>query len=314
MKQTILISKHIHSTFASFSSNDTFLKVFTTSDKIDFNTEIGEVITSNNYPFINGEIIKEISGDDKFKAIYVEEDKTFYNKGLNSRRGFMNDGYHKTDDFKALIKSYCDKGWSIEKGQNAAQKAFWKRETKKQEVIDKKEGLVLWMSYDNRKKQPLTIYQGGFSDEVFNTKELQDYISGHSAYGWIGDSGTRKAAHDKVIEQGLRERGLSPQAMYNWISSSDGRHFADGLSWFKTLDEQIEEIKKNLNRIFNLCIIYSSTQHGGTMKSTCEIREDYETQGILLKEDTQSYDPTAWCKLMAVVLASSNSIPSTILN
>lgn len=303
MKQTVMFSKHIHSTSASCSSNDEWLKFFTTKEELDFCPIKGRRITSKKFPFLNGETIEEVTGDKLFKGIYFTSDKTFYNKGLHSGRGFLSDGYHNTDGFKALIQSYISKGWLIEdSGRNEAQKAYDKREEKRGEKKSKKAGLVLWMSYDNKKKAPLTVYQGGFSDEVFNSPLLQEYISHGGVFGWIGDSGARRPEHDRIIEEGLRERGLSVNAMYNWISSSDGRHFADALCGMP-LDEQIEEIKKNLNRIFNLCLIYGSSQHEGSLKSTIEIRNDYQNQGILLPEDEQGYDPAGWMKLMTVAMA-----------
>ena len=75
-----------------------------------------------------------------------------------------------------------------------------------------------------------------------STKELKEYVSSNCVFGWIGHS-VRKVELDKIIEDGLRLRGLSSSKMYNWISSSDGRHFGDSLSGL-TLQEQIKEINK----------------------------------------------------------------------
>lgn len=310
MKQTILFSKHIHSCCASASSNDTWLKVFTDAGNLDFVPKKGQRIQSVKFPFLNCEVVSEIAGDKLFKAIYFESDKTFYNKSMG--RGFMSDGFHNTPEFKSLVDSYLTRGWKIDKSDNREQKAYRLREEKREEKKSKKAGLVLWMSYDNLKKQPLTIYQGGFSDEVFNAPLLQEYISDHCVHGWIGDSGARRPEHDKVIEAGFRERGLSVNAMYYWISSGDGRHFADALCGM-SLSDQIEEIKKNLNRIFNLCLIYGSSRHEGSMKRTVEIRNDYESQGILLPEGEQGYDAFGWMKLMTVAMAAmTGNVPKEL--
>jgi hypothetical protein len=305
MKKTILISKHIHSCFASFSSNDARIRVFTTEDKIDFLVTPSKPISgSKKFPFLNGETIKEVEGDDEFTAIYVESDETFYQLALRSGKGIIRGNeYHNTPEFFNLVKSYTDKGWSLEKrgDKNKAQEAYWERCQVREEEADKAAGLVLWKRYDNRVPAD---YQGGFSNEVFNVKELQDYVKDGGVFGWIGHS-VRHPEHDKLIEAGLRERGLSPKAMFNWISSSDGRHFGDALEGF-TLDEQLHQIKQYLNRIFNLCLIYGSSRHKGTMQSTNEIKADLEQEGILLPEGKMDYDPNGWMKLMTLALAAGN--------
>lgn len=254
MKKTIMLSKHIHSCLASFSSNDVWLKMFLIEEDLDFMPTENEVITSAKYRFLNGEIISKIAGDSKFMAIYLESDKTFYN------RGSFRDEWHKTDEFKALVGDYIIKGWGNE--YNEARKAYQLREEKRDEIKSKKSGLVLWYSYYNLKKQPLTVYQGGFSDELFNTKSIQAYISDHCVHGWIGHSGARRKEHDVLIEKGLRERGLKPEQMFNWISSGDGRHFADSLEGY-SLKEQLAKIQKYLNNMYNLCLIYGDKEHKG---------------------------------------------------
>ena len=95
--------------------------------------------------------------------------------------------------------------------------------------------------------------------------------------------------------------------MYNWISSGDGRHFAESLSEFNLLREQIEEINKNLNRIYNLCLIYDSKEHKGTMKSTHEIRERYEDLGILLPEEECEYKAGAHLQMFAALLIADKA-------
>lgn len=273
--RTVMISKHIHSCLASFSSKDVCFQIFLNESELDFVPLVNHVISSKKYPFLDGEIVAETTGDTKFSGVYLESDKTFYNKG-----GF-NKEWHNTDDFKILIGEYVLKGWTRQK--HAEKKAYDAREEKRNEVKSKKAGLVLWHSYDSLKKQPLKVYQGGFSDEVFNTPKLQQYISSHSAFGWIGDSGARRKEHDILIEKGLKERGLNPEQMYNWISSSDGRHFADTLFGY-TLEEQLLKIEKNLNRIYNRCLIYGDERHLGTMKSTGEVATLLEADGLLLQE------------------------------
>lgn len=298
--KTILISKQIHCGFASYQTGDVFVNVITTDKKLDFKPVLKATIVSKNFPMLNGEVITEITGDKQFQGIYVKADETFYQKQLGERKGLLGGGYAKTPEFEKHVELYKNLGWNL-KENCKAQKAFWKREEKKYRAKSKAEGLVLWMGYEKYKGHP-EYFQGGFSDEVFNSPSLKNYVgNGSGVYGWIGHS-ARKPELDKVIEDGLRERGLSDEAMHNWLTSGDGRHFADSIEGMKT-SEQIERIKKYLNSMFNLCLIYGSTNHKGTMESSEEIRADFEKQGILLPED-KSYDQNGYMKLLAMAFAA----------
>lgn len=298
--KTIIISKAIRSSGATFSSNDELLKVLTTSKDLDFKPVIGECIYSKKFPMLNGERVKEIAGDKLFGAIYLDSDETFQRKSREDRRGIFSDGYEKTPEFKELVDSYIKKGWKIIK-DIPAQNAYWDREEKKQEIKDKKNGLVLWMRYEDRKGHP-EYYQGGFSDEVFNSPSLKEYVKS-GCFGWIGNSSARRPEHDKLIEKGLRKRGLSAEAMYNWISSSDGRHFAESLQGL-SLAKQLQKIKKYLNSMFNICLIYGSSDHQGTYESTLKIKSDYQNQGILLPENESDYDPNGYLKMLSLMFVA----------
>ena len=299
--KVVLISKQIHSTFASLSSNDVFLSHFISEKDLDFEVNEGGMIVGSKIKFLNGEVISSTSGDDLYLAIYLKADETFYHKALYTRGGHGLGGksYDETEEFKSLVESYYKRGWSKKKNKKGekAQKDFWDREEIGFQAERKKAGLVLHMGYDNYKDKP-ELFQGGFSDELFNTPDLQNYLKGGGVFGWIGDSGTRRPEHDKAIEEGLRARGLSNKMMINWITSGSGRHFADSLSWNETLEGQLKNIEKNLNQMFNLSLIYGSESHGGTLKSTKEIREDYEREGILLPEDGSTFDPQGHLKLL----------------
>jgi hypothetical protein len=295
----VIISKRIHSSFASMSSNDENMQLALPESEIDFNVKEGIDITSVKHSFLNGEKIKQVEEDDNFLGIYLEADKTFYNKGLRSKRSFSAN-FHDTPEFKELVNMHLDAGWSLEipEEYKQARKNKWKNDRIEQSKKAKKEGYVLWMDYEDYKPE---FFQGGFSDELFNTEKLKNYIGdGKGVFGWIGST-CRKTEHDKVIEKGLRERHLSLDKIACWLTSTDGRHFSEHLTWKDTLKEEKKEIKKNLNRIFNLALIYSSDRHEGNLKSTNEIRADYEKEGILLPEDGGSYDENAHFKLMAAL-------------
>ncbi len=271
----LVASKQIHSCNASVSSHDVFLKQKVSHKHIDFPLEVGKIIISKKYPFLNGEIIYQIDGDKKFTCLYLEEDKTFY-------RGNLHSSFAKTDEFKNLVQEYIEKGWDKE-SHFKEEEAYRKRRKILYQKELKKAKVVLWMGFEAYQGHP-ELFQGGFSDAVFHSPQLQQYVSKGCAYGWIGNSSVRTAAHDKQIEKGLRKRGISNDKMYNWISSSSGRHFADGLEGY-TPQEQKEKIEKNLSYMYNNCVIYGSFIHKGTLSSSQDISKIYDEMGVLLAAD-----------------------------
>jgi hypothetical protein len=299
---TVLISKHVVCGFHSSSSNDVWLKVLTNTEDVDFELKKGVRIKSEKFPALNGETIEDVSGDELFTSVYVTIDEKFSNKAL-LERNFLN-GYSDTSEFKEHVGIYAQKGWRIENETIPEQKAFWEREEQRTAEKMKAEGYVLWQRYEDLKKEPITVYQGGFSDELFNNSYLQEYISRGGVFGWIGNF-SRKAYLDEAIEAGLKKRNLSEEKIATWLTSSDGRHFADGLEGFEK-EEQLQKVEENLNRIFNIALIYSSTFHKGTYDSTCEIRKDYEAQGILLPEDGSTYDAEGHFKLLEAFFKAMN--------
>ena len=174
--------------------------------------------------------------------------------------------------------------------------AYWEREEEADSIKRKKQGYVLWQRYEDLKKAPKSVYQGGFSDQLFNNDHLQQYLSGGAVFGYIGNF-SRKAYLDEAIETGLIKRNLSIEKIVNWLTSTDGRHFADHLGDLEK-EEQLQVVESDLNRIFNIALIYSSPFHKGTFESTEEIRKDYLEQGILLPEDNTSYDPEDHLKML----------------
>jgi hypothetical protein len=272
--KTVVISQHIHATSSSWSSSDVYVQIVTTSKEVDFTVEKGLDITSKNFPMLNGKIMNYIGQDNKFIGIHLSSDKTFKN-------GRLSDNSHeKTPEFKALVQSYIDKGFKII-DEIPEQKAYYERERIKETKRLKKSGVVLWMGYEAYQNHP-ECFQGGFSSEVFNSKQLKDYIgAARSVHGWIGHCQGRTKYGDKLIEAGLRKRGISPSKMFNWISSSSGRHFGDSLEDC-TKAEQKEKIEEALNSMYNSCIVYGAPTHQGTSKSYVNISSLCNEIGVLL--------------------------------
>lgn len=282
--KTVVFTKHIHSTFSSFSSNDVFLKIVAKMSELDFTPNLNTTIQSKKFPALNGETIEEITGDSKFAGVYVSDEKTFYNKALHERNHFGN--FHKTPEFNALVQKYKDKGFAkidyIEE-----QEKYRERERQKQSNLLKKCGVVLYMDYEEYSKNP-PLYQGGFSDAVFRSPKLYQYVSKGGVYGWIGNSSVRTSEHDIQIETGLRKRGISSSEMYNWISSSNGRHFAESLDGY-TKKEQKAKINASLNNMYNCCIIYGCPSHEGLFKDTVDIEEKLKKINLLLPANETFY-------------------------
>lgn len=290
--KTTVFRKHVHSSNASFSSGDSLL-YFETKEKLDFNPENLLSITSKKFPTINGQGIKEVNKDKGFVVVYLCADEKF-------QYGRLGDSHEDDPAFKALVQSYLDKGFSNTQPQSL--KDFFSREKVKYNEKQRKAGIVLWMDFETFYHNP-EYYQGGFSDELFKNEKLQAYIKG-GAHGWIGHSEGRKAWHDTLIEAGLKERGLSPEIMRSWITSGSGRHFADSLEGF-TKKEQTEKIKRNLNDMFNSCLIYNAPEHKGKYTDTVSINKKFQDLDLLLPFNTKKFNKKQYaknlCKLIGTI-------------
>lgn len=71
-------------------------------------------------------------------------------------------------------------------------------------------------------------YQGGFSEKVWNDKELQNYIKGCKGLvlGYVGHP-NRTDNYDRLIENTLKECHISSKGIAHKITSTMGRHLAD---------------------------------------------------------------------------------------
>lgn len=276
MKQVAIYKRIPAGRTSCFSSTDTRLKFLCTDKKLDFALEINTEINSAKLPFLNGEKIDFVESDSKFIHVSLKCDTTFSYK--DSKEG-------TSPEFKALVKSFLDKGFieSYFDDKTKAEKDFKERCDKRDERRKKKKGLVLWMRYETYKNDT-SMLKGGFSDDVFKSEGLQNYLKSGGCGGWIGHSGARRPQHDKVIEAGLKKRGLHASLMRNWITSSSGRHFGDSLEGC-SLKEQKHKIKEELNSMYNSCLVYSDHTHRGTYTYTISLRKSYETYGLLLPYD-----------------------------
>lgn len=313
MTAKILFIKHIHSTFASASSKDVWLGIeleqsefphsvqepekpnahhdffslmaaAQAGNKIDTEKRIETEGSIIDFPghVLDGEYVNEIVSDpeySKYMTVYLKADRTFYDKGRNSRR-FLGEGYANTSEFKKLVQSYVDKGWNPEYQESEDLKAFNKFREDKRLYERCDAGLVCWNygteSWDDSQ------YQGGFTDKFYQGN-VQKYCENGGVFGWMGDTEVRTKDLDKVFEAEFNRRGLSLEPLQIWVTSTDGRHYADSLYGMNSTEQEMK-IKSDINRIYNLGLIYGDPRHKGTLDSTREVRAQLETEGKLLQE------------------------------
>lgn len=266
MKYRIVLIKRIASCFASFSSSDAIL--------------YKEVLSTHNIIDAQEIVVDKVA---KVKSLWLAPDETFCKRGLEDirqRKGFTH--YDKHPDFIALVQKYRDEGWGDEpEWLKQANKALYAREDAAKEAKRKRQGFVLWKT-DYKSVKP-NEYQGGFSDEVFNSSYLKRYVDNGGIFGYIGHS-CRKPKLDACIEQEFLKlkpkENLSRQEMVNllgvWLTSTDGRYFGDSLENAETLVEQKKLVKSSMARIFNTAYIYSKPEHKGNWESTQELKEKYK--------------------------------------
>jgi len=291
-RRTIVFSLQIHSSNSSYSSNDVWMYV-EIIDKPDFKLpEEGYSINSVKYPMLDGKRVKYISQDKLCVGITLESDKTFYHRG-----GLGHDS-SDTKEFKEIVKSYKEKGFV--RAEPVSLRELHDRLEERERQKLRRAGVVLWMNYELYKKN-ISLYQGGFSDALFNCKHLKEYIGGGGAFGWIGHSGGRTFHGDKVIESGLKMRGLTYDKMTNWISSSSGRHFGDSLEGCNK-KEQKNKIEDSLNSMFNNCLIYGAPDHGGMLTDSMRIADYLEALGLLLPSNSKVFNKKQYVKTLSKVI------------
>jgi len=69
--------------------------------------------------------------------------------------------------------------------------------------------------------------QGGFSDEVWNQKDLQEYLDGGLVFGYFSGNYFRRDTFDALVEKTLRKQGWSALEIAIWLTSTEARHFQD---------------------------------------------------------------------------------------
>jgi len=249
MKKYVVFIKHIHSCFASASSNDEWLYKVVPEHKNKVTLVNGSTVLNSGLfekPTPGVETIEEVDTEDKFITnVYFKADESFYIFGKN-KPGLKD--YHNTPEFKELIQKYVQLGWSTERPEIENERM--QRVRNKQIQQRKKDGFVLWKKYEDLKPED---YKGGFSTEMFNTPHLQKYIK-QTPFGYIGHS-VRTKHTDRYMEKTLRSLNLPVDTLSLYLTSSSGRHFGDSLEDL-TPEEQEEKISNSYNYFHSELIRY----------------------------------------------------------
>lgn len=239
--KTVVFSKHIHSGLSAYQSGDKWVYLETTKDKLDFTLSTDVMIVgSKNIHALNLETISRITETLDMMVINLESDKTFYNRSSSRHGAGFNRENASKEEMNNLVDTYVKKGFSPEEPLLA--KTLYNHEKIVEEMFRKVKGFVF---PGNKKKREPKEFQGGLSDELFNEKGLQKYISSGGAYGYIGHW-SRTFVSDRTIETQLRKSGYSIEQISNFMSHSAGRHFADNLGSYEE-HEVMETIEKGLS-------------------------------------------------------------------
>ena len=119
-------------------------------------------------------------------------------------------------------------------------------------------------------------FKGGFSDEVFESYEFQNYVTNSDGEtkeytcGYIG-AFNRTVSRDKIVEQALRDTGLGDNGIACWLTSTDGRHLMDDPA--KNLKEFKKRVTDYVKGAFENVTVWGHPDHEGTLASTIELRK-----------------------------------------
>lgn len=269
------MSLHIHSNFASYSSEDTFLymefKGITSSRPAK--TFIKHILNQFQHLKQNETTTSKI---DDVMIFYIE-DETFYKLSLKNKKVF--DGYKDTPEFKKLVDEYKEYCFVEDKPEGL--RKYYINDRKREYTKRKNNGYVYHFEYEDYSPNKI---QGGLSDEIMNHSEVKSYIERYP-FGYIGHS-VRKPNIDKYIEtqfmklnRPVYEDVPSLKDLFAlWLTSSDGRHFGDSLEGYSFKDQKIQ-VQKHLPYMYNCAFVWHTKESG----STSDLMEKYKHR--LIKEN-----------------------------
>src|SRR5579872_1292546 len=120
-------------------------------------------------------------------------------------------------------------------------------------------------------KAEIFKFQGGFSDNVAWNEDFHRYVSSGHPCGYIGSEG-RSKARDRVVEIALKATGLGDRGTAVWLTSTSGRHLMDDPPRGSG-DAFQAYVVDYVSDAFRQVTIWSHPDHGGSAKSTEELRK-----------------------------------------
>jgi len=211
---TYTLRLQLHSSLSTYSSGDIFMYKDITKKVADtLNQDKGNITVFENI------------------TIIYTEDETYSHSFRNPA------SKEQMDD---LAQIYIDLGYSETPTKRYSIASEGACELRRLAYIEesKKIGRLIIDSskYDEMKPED---YQGGFSDEVFNIPNIQEYVSCRSVWGYLGAM-ERLIPIDVKIEE-VSRKYLSQEdvikVLGTWLTSSSGRHFNDNVEPDTVIDE-----------------------------------------------------------------------------
>jgi len=196
----------------------------------------------------------------------------------------------KTPAFLAVVNKYIAAGWVA--GYPAICHQFWQRRAVEASETARMAGYVNWRDSIGE-PTPLAERFGGFSPFVTDNPQFRRYIAG-TVFGWLG-SRSRTQQIDALLEELFRERGLTSDEIYSWVSSTEGRHFGDYLDDLP-LNKQAAYIRENIGNFCNSAMAYSDPNHKGTLRSTIELKQRNKDLGVAFPEKPTEFSTGAYWK------------------
>ncbi len=219
------IRVHIHSCFASFSSEDFILYKETDIEGID---KIKECMSDVTSKIKFGYVTYYFPKNEEMIRIVSFQDTTYYNVD-----NFLEKGASQSE-MESTANIYVENGFSDGEIPILCN-AYEEVEEIQREYLRSK-GFILWDKYENWTKD---LLRGVLCEELLNNPDLKDYIDNGGVWGYLGHT-NRRYQTDFWFNEYVKEHPEHTDAIAIWMTSTYARHF---------MDRAYEEIETELFRI-----------------------------------------------------------------
>lgn len=216
-------------------------------------------------------LVGEVSSDAEAVVVSLKNDGRFCVGRL---------GHDSSQDpaFVSLVSAYRNAGWID--GCSEVARSYFKRCAVLRAEESRVAGHINWRSILGE-PTPVDELCGGFSNFVTDNPRFREYIAGR-VFGWIGAS-SRTSQIDALLEELFRQRDLTSEEMFCWISSTEGRHFGDYVEDLP-LNKQVAYVVENADHFCNSAVAYCDPSHLGTLRSTIEVKRKTKNAGMAFPE------------------------------